>query len=82
MDKTWLYHYDPKTKQKSMDWRHSDSPRTLPPKKNSELKNPLEKNPPRFFWDQDGILRIDYLPKGQTINEEYDSSVLVQLMEF
>ena len=24
MDETWLYHYDPETKQKSMEWRHSD----------------------------------------------------------
>jgi len=23
------------------------------------------------FWDQEGILLIDYLPKGQTINAEY-----------
>jgi len=32
-----------------------------------------------IFWDQDGILLIDYLPKGQTINAEYYSSLLVQL---
>jgi len=24
-----------------------------------------------IFWDQDGILLIDYLPKGQTIEAEY-----------
>jgi len=30
MDETWLYHYDPETKQQSMVWRHSGSPR--PPK--------------------------------------------------
>jgi hypothetical protein len=24
-----------------------------------------------IFWDQDGILLIDYLPKGQTINADY-----------
>jgi hypothetical protein len=24
-----------------------------------------------IFWDQDGVLLIDYLPKGQTINAEY-----------
>jgi hypothetical protein len=30
-----------------------------------------------IFWDQDGILLIDYLPKGQTINAEYYSSLLV-----
>jgi len=32
-----------------------------------------------IFWDQDGILLIDYLPKGQTINAEHYSSLLVQM---
>jgi len=45
IDETWLYHYDPETKQLSMEWRHSVSPRP----KNSECKNPLEKFTPRFF---------------------------------
>jgi len=34
-----------------------------------------------FFWDQDGILLIDYLSKGQTINAEYYSSMLIQLKD-
>jgi len=34
-----------------------------------------------IFWDQDGILLIDYLLKGQTINVEYYSSLLVQLKD-
>jgi len=34
-----------------------------------------------IFWDQDGILLIDYLPKDQTINVEYYSSLLVQLKD-
>ena len=34
-----------------------------------------------FFLDQDGILHNDYLPKGQTINTEYYSSLLVQLKD-
>jgi len=50
-----------------------------PAQKKSECKNPLEKFSPRYFWDQDGILPIDYLPKGQIINAEYYSSLLVQL---
>jgi len=33
------------------------------------------------FWDQDGKLVSDYLPKGQTINAEYYSSLLVQLKD-
>jgi len=27
IDETWLYHYDAETKQQSMEWRHSGSPR-------------------------------------------------------
>ena len=34
-----------------------------------------------IFWDQDGILLIDYHPKGQTINGDYYSSLLVQLKD-
>jgi len=45
MDETWLYHYDPETKQQSMEWRYSGSPRP----KNSECRNPLDKFSPRFF---------------------------------
>jgi len=37
MDETWLYHYEPETKQQSMEWRHS------------EYKNPLEKFSPPYF---------------------------------
>ena len=47
MDETWLYHYDPETKQQSMEWRHSGSPRPTP--KNFGCKNPLGKFSPRFF---------------------------------
>jgi len=32
-----------------------------------------------IILDQDSILFIDYLPKGQTINAEYYSSLLLQL---
>jgi len=77
MDETWLYHYDPETKQQSMEWRHSGSPR---PKK-FRMQKSAGKVLASIFWDQDGILLIDYLPKGQTINAEYSSSLLVQLKD-
>jgi len=77
MDETWLYHYDPETKQQSMEWRHSGSPHP----NNSEYKNPLENFSPRFFCDQDVILPIDYLPKGQTTNLEYYLSLLVKIKD-
>ena len=34
-----------------------------------------------IFWDQDDILLIDFLPKGQTINTKYYSSLLVQMKD-
>jgi hypothetical protein len=34
-----------------------------------------------IFWDQIGILHIDRLPKVQTINAEYYSSLLVQFKD-
>jgi len=40
-----------------------------------------EKVLPSIFWDQDGILFIDYILKGQTINADNYSSLLVQLKD-
>ena len=77
MDETWLYHYNPETKQQSMEWRHSGSPH---PKK-FQVQNSVGKVLVSIFWDQDGILRIDYLPKGQTTNAEYYSSLRVQMKD-
>jgi len=34
-----------------------------------------------IFWDQDGIVHIDYHPKCQTISTQYYSSLLVQLKD-
>jgi len=77
MDETWLYHYDPKTKQKSMEWQHNSSPR----RKKFRVRKSAGKVLASNFWDQDGILHIDYLPKGQTVNAEYYSSLLLQLKD-
>ena len=47
MDETRLYHYDPETKQQSMEWRHSGSP--PPPKKKIQVQKSAGKFSPRFF---------------------------------
>jgi len=77
MDETWLYHYDPETKQQSTEWQHSGSPR---PKK-FQVQKSAAKVLASIFCDQDGILITDYLAKGQTINAVYYSSLLVQLKD-
>ena len=60
-----------------MAWRHSWSPR---PKK-FRVQKSAGKVLSSIFWDQDGILLIDYLQKGQTIKAEYYSSLLVHLKD-
>jgi len=60
-----------------MEWRHSGSPR---PKK-FRVKKSAGKFLGSIFWDHDGILLIDYVSKGQTINAEYYSSLMVQLKD-
>ena len=79
MDETSLYHYDidSETKQQSMEWRHSGSPRT----KIFRVQKSAGKFFASIFWDQVGSLPIEYLPKGQTINAEFYWSLLVQLKD-
>jgi len=60
-----------------MEWRYSRSPR---PKK-IRVQNSFGKVFASIFWGQDGILLIDYLPKGQNLNAEYYLSLLVKLKD-
>jgi len=64
LDETWLYHYDPKTKQHSMEWRQSGPPRL----KKFRVQKSAGKVLASMFWNQDDNLLIDYLPNGQIIN--------------
>jgi len=77
MDETWLYYYDSETKQQSVEWRHSSSPHP----KIFQVQKYSGKVLASIFWAQDVILLIDYLPKGQTINVEHYSPLLVQLKD-
>jgi len=52
MVETWLYQYDPETKQQSMQWRHRGSPH---PKK-FRVQKSVRKVLASIFWDQDGII--------------------------
>jgi len=60
-----------------MEWRYSGSPRS----KKFRVQKSAGKVLASMFWDQDGIILIDYFPKGQTTNAEYYSSPLVQLKD-
>ena len=64
-DETWLFHYDPETKKQSMEWYHKNSP----VKKKPRLSKSSQKIMASVFWDENGVILIDYLEKNSTINK-------------
>lgn len=76
-DETWVHHYTPELKRQSMEWHHKGSP---PPRKFKAVPS-AGKVMASVFWDAEGILLIDYLDKGETINGRYYANLLRQLRE-
>jgi histone-lysine N-methyltransferase SETMAR len=62
-DKTWIYHFQPQTKRQSMEWHHATSG-----KKTFKAISSASKIMATVFWDSEGVILIDMLPRGQTIN--------------
>jgi len=63
-DETWVHHYDPETKIKSMEYRHPTSPRV----KKFKMEKSARKIMLTVFWDSKGIVHHEYVEKGSTIN--------------
>lgn len=76
-DETWVHHFDVESKQQSKQWKHKGSP---PPRK-FKVSSSAGKVMASIFWDTQGVLMIDCLSKGQTINGEYYADLLVSLRE-
>ncbi|XP_030588657.1 histone-lysine N-methyltransferase SETMAR-like [Archocentrus centrarchus] len=70
-DECWVHHFEPET----MQWNHLSSP---PPKK-AKVVSLAGKVMVSVFWDAKGIVFIDYLQNGHTINGEYYANLLRQL---
>ena len=77
MDETWVHHYQPETKEQSKQWKHPMSPT---PKK-AKVTPSAGKVMASVFWDAQGVLMVDYLQKGCTINALYYSDLLKRLRE-
>lgn len=72
VDETWIRQYDPESKSESMQWIEKGE---RPPKK-FKVQRSASKLMATVFWDCDGILLIDYLAKGSTINAVYYAELL------
>lgn len=64
-DETWISHITPESKRQSMEWHHSRSP--TKPKKAKQILS-TRKVMATVFWDRKGVLLVDYMPRGETIN--------------
>ena len=66
-DETWVHHFDPELKLQSKQWKHTGPP---PPKKLKRVHS-AGKTIASIFWDCLGVVMIDYLEHGHTINGAY-----------
>jgi len=76
-DESWVYDYDPETKQQSTQWKTPSSPR---PKKAGQVRSNI-KSMLIIFLDIQGIVHKKFVPPGQTLNGKFYCEVLRQLRE-
>jgi len=74
-DETWVYVYDPETKRQSSQWKSADFPR---PKKARQVRSKV-KVMLIVFFDMEGIVRYEYVPQGQAVNQQFYLHVLKRL---
>jgi [histone H3]-lysine36 N-dimethyltransferase SETMAR len=76
-DETWIFAYDPETKQQSSQWKSPDSPR---PKKCRQVRSKV-KSMLICFFDYEGVVHKEFVPAGQTVNKDFYIAVLKRLRE-
>ena len=74
-DETWVHHWDPETKLESMAWKHKDSPTPI----KFRTQPSAGKIMATIFWDSEGVLMVDYAPRGRTITGQYYAEELARL---
>jgi len=74
-DETWAFHFTPETKQQSREWRHSSSPK---PRKFKTTRS-AGKVMPTVFWDRKGVLLVNFMAHGTTINADRYCETLKKL---
>ena len=76
-DETWAHHYEPETKRQSMEWHHPQSPR----KKKFKTTPSAGKLMVTVFWDIDGVILVDVMARGETINSDAYIKTLQKLKQ-
>lgn len=74
-DETWISYTNVESKQKSMQWRHSSSPKAKKFKQAPSVRKMMA----TVFWDQKGVLLVEFLERGATINADMYCKTLMKL---
>jgi len=69
-DETWVSHITPESKQQSLHWKHTGSP------KRKKFKQTFST---RKIWDRQCVLLVEFLPQGITINSAVYCETLKKL---
>ena len=77
VNETWIQHNTTETKQQSKQWVLTAE--SAPEKVKMGLS--ANKVMSTVFWDARGVIHIDYLQKGRTINGEYYTNLLDRFNE-
>jgi len=64
VDETWESHIIPESKQQSLHWKHTGSPK----RKKFKQMFSTRKIMCTVFWDRQGVLLVEFLPQCTTIN--------------
>ena len=72
---SWIHHYDPLSQLEAKVWKRSDeeTPTRLRQERSARKIMMIS------FWDKDGVLLTEYLPRGATINDPYYAATIERL---
>ncbi|GFV00446.1 histone-lysine N-methyltransferase SETMAR [Trichonephila clavipes] len=74
-DETWVSHITPESKRQSMEWRHTNSPVRVKAKRTISTRKVME----TVFWDRHGVLLVEFMQQGTTINAAAYCATLTKL---
>ncbi|XP_019875979.1 histone-lysine N-methyltransferase SETMAR-like [Aethina tumida] len=77
MDETWFHHFTLDSNRQSAEWTAYDDPNP----KRGKAQQSAGKVMASVFWDAQGIIFIDYLQKGQSINSDFYIALLDRLKD-
>jgi len=71
-DESWVYGYDPETRVQSSQWKSPSSPHAKKVRQSrSNIKVMMI-----VFFDLDGIVETEFVPRNTTVNSEYYKGLL------